>query len=176
MCSECTTVPCEHHQVAVARSFAVTALQNLRRQRFIPPTVAVSLEQHEYATAVEQAKLQEFRASRYSFTMENNDCMMHDNDDMQEPTMVQRSVVVSFPSIKDAGITARSSLNKRRSATVTPSPEEARGRCVSCHAPVEFGKSHCIPCFAESPEGRAKRARIGEETTADGVDTDMCLD
>lgn len=173
MCSECTTIPCETHASAVARSFALSCLQKLRRERFIPPNVAVTREEHEFAQSVERNKLEEFKACRCalvseaSMEQEGDVNMIYNNN--EEPTMVQRSVV-AFPVIKDAGITARVSANKR-SATVTPSPEESRGRCAGCHVPIEFGKSLCAPCFLQTPDGRAKRARLSTSN-----DTEMCLD
>lgn len=157
-CSECTSIPCEKHAPAVAQSFAKSRLLELRRHRFVPSNAPVSKQEHDYACTVERNKLDEFNSCRCAVITEESM-----EADMEEPTMVQRTVV-SFPPIQDAGITARISANKR-SATVTPSPEETRGRCAACHAPVEFGKSFCDPCFLQSPEGRAKRARIQVEDT-----------
>jgi len=159
VCSECATVPCETHAPAVAMSFALSALQQLRRERFIPTNAPVSREEHDYAVSVERSKLQEFKTGRCDKVME--EIMETDDMIMQEPTMVERSAV-AFPVIQDAGITARVSANKR-SATVTPCPEEARGRCAGCHAPVEYGKAFCGPCFLASPDGRAKRVKVATE-------------
>lgn len=147
-------------------SLARASLQQVRRQRFIPSNAPVSREEHDYAVSVERTKLQEFQR----FTTNNNN-----NDILMEPTMVER---VAFPVIPDVGITARVSTNKR-SATVTPCPEEARGRCLTCHVPIEFGNAYCRLCFRQSPEGRAKRAKIGvvaNDEMGDHHQVDMNLD
>ena len=133
---------------------AVSSLQQLRRERAIPTNAPVSFHEHEFALAMERQKLQEFTGLRYAKVPEET---METDDIMSVPTMVERTVVECANNNNNNN---KDRVSSKRSATVTPCPEEARGRCVGCHMPIEFGKAYCGPCFLQSPDGRAKRARI----------------
>jgi hypothetical protein len=126
-------------------------------------TSPVSQQEHDFATAIRQTKLQEFKASRnyYSRTIV---------DKNQDTIMMAVEEPMQFPPIRrhDHHASLRGSVNKRRSATVTPCPEEARGRCCACHVPIQVQETYCASCYLESPDGRfAKRAKTITSSTED---------
>lgn len=154
-CSACTTVPCEVHALAVATSFARSALLQFRQEQSISSNTPVSQQEHDFSTTIRQRKLQEFKASRnyYSRTI---------MDKNQDTIMMAVEQPMQFPPTRrhDRHASLRGSMNKRRSATVTPCPEEARGRCCACHVPIQVQETYCAACYLESPDGRfAKRAK-----------------
>jgi hypothetical protein len=162
-CSDCTTVPCEVHALAVATSFARSALLQFRHEQSISSNTPVSQQEHDFATAIRQTKLQEFKASRnyYSRTIV---------DKNQDTIMMAVEEPMQFPPIRrhDHHAPLGGSVNKRRSATVTPCPEEARGRCCACHVPIQVQETYCASCYLESPDGRfAKRAKTITSSTED---------
>jgi hypothetical protein len=148
MCSECSDIPCQEHAPAFAGSVALEHLLHSRRTHNIPYNAPVSQKEHEVSQAIEQKKLQDYASCRSNEAMQ-----MEDNVDM-EPTIVERTVM---DYAKNNAFSSRNASSKRSMSEV---PEDARGRCVGCHVPLEICLTYCQPCFVMSPEGRAKRARM----------------
>jgi hypothetical protein len=148
MCSECSDIPCQAHAPAFAGSVALEYLLHSRLTHNIPYNAPVSQKEHEVSLAIEQKKLQDYASCRSNEAME-----MEVNMDM-ELTILERTVT---DYAKENTLSSRNASSKRSMSEV---PEDARGRCVGCHSPVEMCSTYCKPCFVVSPEGRAKRARM----------------
>jgi hypothetical protein len=148
MCADCTDIPCEVHAPAFARSVALEYLLHSRQQACnnIPHNAPVSQKEHEFSQAIERKKLQDYASHRKTDAMETETCVF------MEPTMVERTVM---DYAKENSFLP--SNPKRRASEF---PQDARGRCMGCHAPVEICTAYCRPCFLMSPEGRAKRAKM----------------
>ena len=139
-CLECSAIPCEKHAQAI--SVALFDLQQFRLKHAIP----VSQKEQDFARALERRNQCHRRRS-----VDSNQDMDTDENALQEPTMVERTIV-DFRECRAS--------SKR---CVSVSPAEARGRCMGCHVPIESWMAYCGPCYRQSPDGRAKRARIATE-------------
>lgn len=148
MCADCTDIPCEVHAPVFARSVALEYLLHSRQQACnnIPHNAPVSQKEHEFSQAIERKKLRDYASHRKTDAMETEACVL------MEPTMVERTMM---DYAKENSFLP--SNPKRRASEF---PQDARGRCMGCHAPVEICTSYCRPCFLMSPEGRAKRAKM----------------
>jgi hypothetical protein len=149
MCSECSDIPCQAHVSAFAGSVALEHLLHSRVTHNVPYTAPVSQREHEISQAIKQTKLQDYASSLRSYEA----MQMEENVDM-EPTIVERTVMDC------AEENTSSSLRASFKRSMSEVPEDARGRCVGCHTPLEIYLTYCQPCFVMSPEGRAKRARM----------------
>lgn len=153
-------------------SVALESLQQLRHGRGVLRDTPVSQSEHDFAMTIQQVKLREYSSfawSRCQF------CVVEEEEMMESEDMaMMQDESTSMEEHGTGNALATSSVSNKRSATVTPSPDECREQCEACHALVGAGMAlygACVHHQTGCDGGRAaKRTRHAHN------DVDMLLD